>query len=264
MTTTDDHRRAEAAARWQWLDRLASDPNVTAQTVRTGLLLMSFYNHAVGAAWPSLATLARASGAAKRTIIRSLDQLRERGYITPLHAKGRSNQYLLNLRLVTPVSPVPTDWCQTSTRGGDKRAPGVVTNEHHEPSKGTFQRNLPTDETKFRSELKVFDDQVETEIEAPDGETGSAQQAGADGDHFAEIVNAVLDGEWRKSQSQHKVRMRVVELLGGWTQLRDWSCADFDGLVDSYARGELTDDDITHRKHNTTKTQHGGRADASG
>lgn len=63
------------------------------------LALMSHANEAA-TCWPSLSTLSVETGLSKSSVQRGISALRERGFLSIRHT-GRSNRYLLDLRLLS-------------------------------------------------------------------------------------------------------------------------------------------------------------------
>jgi hypothetical protein len=108
-TTTDgvagDGRPPEQASkteafnfgRHRWLGRVARDEKLPGAALRTAILLWEFQNVERGYAWPSLTRIAVELKMHKSTVIRALDILRRRGWITVKRRGGRyrSNEYRL-------------------------------------------------------------------------------------------------------------------------------------------------------------------------
>jgi hypothetical protein len=81
--------------RHRWLGRVVRDEELPGAAVRVAVLLWELQNAGRGCAWPSLAYIAAQSKMHKSTVIRSLQMLRQRGWITTAHRGGRhrTNEY---------------------------------------------------------------------------------------------------------------------------------------------------------------------------
>jgi Helix-turn-helix domain len=84
--------------RHRWLGRVARDEKLPGAAHRTAVLLWELQNAERGCAWPSLTYLAAQLKMHKSTVIRSLDALRHRGWITTAHRGGRhrTNEYRIS------------------------------------------------------------------------------------------------------------------------------------------------------------------------
>ncbi|GEM_PF-5907016 len=85
------------SGRYRWLTLLAADNTLSSTAARVGIIIFQRVNMAKGYAWPSIAHLAKATGAHRSSVIRGLRQLRQRGWITrDMSGKpGTANRYRL-------------------------------------------------------------------------------------------------------------------------------------------------------------------------
>jgi hypothetical protein len=95
-------RSAFNFGRHRWLGRVARDEKLPGAAHRTAVLLWELQNAERGCAWPSLTYLAAQLKMHKSTVIRSLDALRRRGWITTAHRGGRhrTNEYRISFGLM--------------------------------------------------------------------------------------------------------------------------------------------------------------------
>jgi hypothetical protein len=87
--------------RHRWLGRVVRDEKLPGAAYRTAVLLWELQNSERGCAWPSLTYLAAQLKMHKSTVIRSLDVLRRRAWITTAHRGGRhrTNEYRISFGL---------------------------------------------------------------------------------------------------------------------------------------------------------------------
>jgi hypothetical protein len=87
--------------RHRWLARVARDGQLPGAALRVAVVLWELQNADRGCAWPSLTYLAAQLKMHKSTVIRSLDALRRRGWITTAHRGGRhrTNEYRISFGL---------------------------------------------------------------------------------------------------------------------------------------------------------------------
>jgi hypothetical protein len=92
--------------RHRWLGRVARDEKLPGATLRVAVLLWELQNAERGYAWPSLTYIAAQLKMHKSTVIRSLDALRRRGWITTAHRGGRhrTNEYRISFGLMDDES----------------------------------------------------------------------------------------------------------------------------------------------------------------
>jgi hypothetical protein len=83
--------------RHRWLAHVARDAELPGAAIRVAVMLWEYQNAKWGCAWPALTTIATELKINKSTVIRSLDILRTRDWITVKRRGGRhrSNEYRL-------------------------------------------------------------------------------------------------------------------------------------------------------------------------
>jgi Helix-turn-helix domain len=84
--------------RHRWLGQIARDPKLPGAAIRVAVLMWELQNADRGYAWPSLIYIGRELGIDKSTVVRSIDLLCRRGWITKHKGNGRlhSNQYRMS------------------------------------------------------------------------------------------------------------------------------------------------------------------------
>lgn len=99
---TRTNRRRETRKLFVWLDQVRSDPELSPSAFKVAYEIGQHFNSRHGgAAWPSSLTVATNIGVGKATVIRVVQQLRQRGHleIDPGKAgRGHSNQYFMVVR----------------------------------------------------------------------------------------------------------------------------------------------------------------------
>jgi hypothetical protein len=139
MATTN--RRRDARKLFVWLDQVRGDPELSPSAFKVAYEIGQHFNarHG-GAAWPSSLTIATNVGLGKTTVIRVVQQLRERGHlkIDPGKAgRGFSNQYFMVVRKGAAAYPKPA--AKTCASAGSQDADKRSTSEPFaEPIKGPF------------------------------------------------------------------------------------------------------------------------------
>lgn len=109
MSTAAPDPKTRARDHFHWIDHLASDPKISANAVRVGLVLRSYVN-ANGIAWPSIATIAAKVGLNRRSVISLCEELVVAGYFERIGKRqgGRAQTNVLKILLdqtVQPASP---------------------------------------------------------------------------------------------------------------------------------------------------------------
>jgi DNA-binding MarR family transcriptional regulator len=81
--------------RHRWLGLVARDSKLPGAALRVAVLLWQYQNDERGCAWPSLERIATELKMHKSTVIRSLQVLRKRDWVTVRHRGGRNraNEY---------------------------------------------------------------------------------------------------------------------------------------------------------------------------
>ena len=80
--------------RHRWLGRVARDQELSGGSVRAAILLWDMFNPTTGGAWPSIAYMAKTLAMHRSTVIRAINALDERGWITRDSGnRHRSNFY---------------------------------------------------------------------------------------------------------------------------------------------------------------------------
>src|SRR5258705_4334384 len=110
-TNTRINRRRDTRKLFVWLDQIRGDPELPPSAFKVAYEIGQHFNarHG-GAAWPSSLTIATNIGVGKATVIRVVQQLRERGHlkIDPGKAgRGHSNQYFMVVRKGPVAHPKP-------------------------------------------------------------------------------------------------------------------------------------------------------------
>lgn len=83
---------------FEFLDRVCADGDLPPLAFRVAYALAQFRNRSTGAAWPRVATLARAVGAKPRTVQAAVKALEDAGYLDrETRGGGRSSVYRLLL-----------------------------------------------------------------------------------------------------------------------------------------------------------------------
>ena len=83
-------------ARLEWLERMAADTNLHSTAVRVALVISSYLNQDSGKAWPSIKTIAAASGTPERTVKRVIGELCDAGYLEKRRGGfSKSNVYVM-------------------------------------------------------------------------------------------------------------------------------------------------------------------------
>ncbi|MCK1382486.1 helix-turn-helix domain-containing protein, partial [Bradyrhizobium sp. 24] len=145
MATTSSktriNRRRETRKLFVWLDQVRGDPELSPSAFKVAYEIGQHFNSRHGgAAWPSSLTLATNIGVGKATVIRVVQQLRERGHlkIDPGKAgRGHSNQYFMVVRKGAAAHHKPAE--KTSASAGFQDANKRSTSEPFaEPIKGPF------------------------------------------------------------------------------------------------------------------------------
>jgi Helix-turn-helix domain len=85
------------SGRYRWLSMIVGDRKLTAAALRVAIMIFQRINMQKGYAWPSQAYLASVTGTSKRSVIRAVNLLHERGWIERRRStkRGRSNEYRL-------------------------------------------------------------------------------------------------------------------------------------------------------------------------
>ena len=82
--------------RHRWLSRVARDDELAGGTLRVAICLWDMFNVERGSAWPSIAYMTEALGINRSTVIRAVNSLEDRGWITRVRGRrGRSTIYRL-------------------------------------------------------------------------------------------------------------------------------------------------------------------------
>ncbi len=83
-------------ARLEWLERMAADTHLHSTAVRVALVISSYLNQDSGKAWPSIKTIAAASGTPERTVKRVIGELCDAGYLEKRRGGfSKSNVYVM-------------------------------------------------------------------------------------------------------------------------------------------------------------------------
>jgi DNA-binding transcriptional MocR family regulator len=135
------NRRRDTRKLFVWLDQVRSDPELSSSAFKVAYEIGQHFNSGHGgAAWPSSLTIATNIGVGKATVIRMVQQLRERGHlkIDPGKAgRGHSNQYFMVVRKGSAAHPKPAakTCASAGSQDADKRSTG---GPFAEPIKGPF------------------------------------------------------------------------------------------------------------------------------
>ncbi|MBR0877762.1 DNA-binding transcriptional MocR family regulator [Bradyrhizobium barranii subsp. barranii] len=138
---TRTNRRRETRKLFVWLDQVRSDPELSPSAFKVAYEIGQHFNSRHGgAAWPSSLTVATNIGVGKATVIRVVQQLRQRGHleIDPGKAgRGHSNQYFMVVRkgAAARSKPAAKDGTSVGSRTANKRS---TTEPFAEPIKGPF------------------------------------------------------------------------------------------------------------------------------
>lgn len=82
--------------RFEWLERLAEDSRIHSTAVRVALAISKYFNRDTGMAWPSIKTIAEASGTPERTVKHAISALCDAGHLEKRRGGfSKSNVYVM-------------------------------------------------------------------------------------------------------------------------------------------------------------------------
>ena len=128
-------------------NELIRDKNLKANTKILLLVLMTYENSETGYSYPSHSRLKEETGLSKVTLLKCLNELEERGYITIKKSNGENNKYYINANIKNDTNTkISTGTKNSSTEiGTDTRTKNStlqLLNKNNKKEKGKKKTNL--------------------------------------------------------------------------------------------------------------------------
>jgi hypothetical protein len=221
MATIDSktcaNRRRDTRKLFVWLAQVKADPELSPSAFKVAYEIGQHFNSRHGgAAWPSSLTIATNIGVGKATVIRVVEQLRERGHlrVDPGQAgRGHSNQYFMVVRKGAAAHPKPA--AKTCIGAGPHDVNKRSTSEPFaEPIKGPFStpKGPPVDLNYLEPPMGP-----PSAVPIEGRESGSLALTAIPATAPAPVGGAVEEG---KEAADRLVVDRFAELLAVWQ--RPW------------------------------------------